>query len=157
MAATRKIDITQHAYLSDAQWERISPHIPELERSPLGGRPPHPARACLEGILFVLVTGCQWEKLPKCFPSPSTCWRRFDDWTHSGVFEQLWLILLEELDDLGKIDWREAAADAWFVRAKKGATAWETPSAGKDARCWTSSTPAGRLWPCTWRGPTTAK
>ena len=77
--------------LTDAQWERISPHIPELERSPLGGRPPHSARACLEGVLFVLVTGCQWEKLPKCFPSPSTCWRRFDDWTHSGVFEELWL------------------------------------------------------------------
>lgn len=62
MAATRKIDLTQHADLSDAPWERISPHLPELERSPLGGRPPHPARACLEGILFVLVTGCQWEK-----------------------------------------------------------------------------------------------
>jgi transposase len=138
MGSTRTIDLSQDAYLSDAQWERLSPHIPELERGPFGGRPPHSARACLEGILFVLVTGCQWEKLPKCFPSPSTCWRRFDDWTHSGVFATVWQILLEELDDLGQIDWTEAAADAWFVRAKKGATAWETPSAAR-ARRWSTS------------------
>lgn len=46
MAVTRKIDLTQQAYLSEPQWERISPHIPELERSPLGGWPPHSARAC---------------------------------------------------------------------------------------------------------------
>lgn len=134
MGCTRSVDLTQHAYLSDSQWERIKPHLPEPKRSPLGGRPPHSARACLEGILYVLITGCQWTNLPKCFPSPSTCWRRFDEWTRSGVFEEIWLILLEELHHLGKIDWREAAADAWFVRAKKGGMEWATPSAAKAAR-----------------------
>ena len=74
----------------------------------------------MEGILFVLVTGCQWGKLPKCFPSSSTCWRRFDEWTRWGIFEGLWFALLEQLEELGHIDWREAAADAWFARAKKG-------------------------------------
>jgi transposase len=151
------IDLSQHAYLSDAQWERIAPHIPEPEPNPLGGRPPHESRPCLEGVLYVLVTGCQWGKLPKCFPSPSTCWRRFDEWTHSGVFEEIWLMLLEELEHLGKIDWREAAADAWFVRAKKGGMAWETPSAAKVARSWTSSIPTARRWPSTPPLPMKAK
>lgn len=141
MGCIRTVDLSRDAYLSDAQWERLSPHIPELERGSFGGRPPHSARDCLEGILFVLMTGCQWEKLPKHFPSPSTCWRRFDDWTQSGVFATIWQILLEELDDLGEIDWTEAAADAWFVRAKKGATAWETPSAARARRWSTSSIP----------------
>jgi Transposase and inactivated derivatives len=59
------------ATLSDAQWDRIKHLIPELLSQPKGGRPPDSQRACLEGILFVLLTGCQWEKLPKCFPSPS--------------------------------------------------------------------------------------
>lgn len=148
MAGTRKIDLTQHPYLSDAQWERIAPHIPEPEPNPLGGRPPHPPRACLEGILYVLLTGCQWEKLPICFPSASTCWRRFDEWTRTGVFETIWLVLLRELEQLGKINWSEAAADAWFVRAKKGATAWETPSAAKAAKWSTSSIPEARRSPC---------
>ena len=74
----------------------------------------------MEGILFVLVTGCQWGKLPKCFPSSSTCCRRFDEWTRWGIFEGLWFALLEQLKELGHIDWREAAADAWFARTKKG-------------------------------------
>lgn len=35
------------------------------------GRPPHSARACLEGILFVLVTGCQWENYQSASRRPA--------------------------------------------------------------------------------------
>jgi transposase len=86
MGCTRKVDWSQQAYLSEAQWDRILADLPEPKRNPQGGRPPHCNRACLEGVLDVLVTGCQWSKLPKCFPSPSTCWRRFNEWTQTGVF-----------------------------------------------------------------------
>ncbi|WP_437194612.1 IS5 family transposase [Planctomicrobium sp. SH527] len=124
---------------------------------PKGGRPPHSQRACLEGILFVLLTGCHWEKLPKCFPSPSTCWRRFDEWTRWGIFEGLRYSLLMELEDLQGIDWKEAAADAWFVRAKKGGIKSATPSAAKAARSSTSSIPKERLWVSTSQLPTEVK
>lgn len=157
MGRTRKVDWSQHAYLSEAQWNRIGPEIPEPQRSPQGGRPPHCNRACLEGILYVLVTGCQWSKLPKCFPSASTCWRRFDEWTRTGVFEIIWLILLEKLEDLGRINWREAAADAWFVRAKKGGIPWETRSAAKAAKSSMSPTGVARRWRSTSRPPTKAR
>lgn len=125
MPCTRKIDLVGNTSLSDAQWDRIKHLIPELLSQPKGGRPPDSQRACLEGILFVLLTGCQWEKLPKCFPSPSTCWRRFDEWTRFGIFEGLWYSLLMELEDLQGTDWKEAFADAWFVRAKKGGPDWK--------------------------------
>ncbi len=122
MPVTRKIDLAGYTYLTDAQWDRIAHLIPAPEEQPRGGRPFHSSRACLEGILYVLITGCQWSKLPKCFPSPSTCWRRFDEWTRMGIFEGLWFELLHELQERGKIDWSEAAADAWFARAKRGET-----------------------------------
>ena len=157
MPCTRKIDLVGNAYLSDAQWDRIKHLIPAPLPQPQGGRPPHANRDCLEGILFVLVTGCQWEKLPKCFPSSSTCWRRFDEWTRWGIFEGLWFALLEQLEELGHIDWREAAADAWFARAKKGGTASATPSAERAARSSTLSIPRGLHWPCTSPQPTTMK
>ena len=112
-----------------------------------GGRPPHSSRACLEGILFVLLTGCPWDYLPDCYPSCVTCWRRFNEWTASGKWPEVWKMLLEMLDQLGRIDWEEAAADAWFARAKKGATAWEIPSAAKAARCSISSTRTARPSP----------
>ncbi|WP_437186804.1 transposase [Planctomicrobium sp. SH668] len=120
MPCSRKIDLVGNMYLSDAQSDRIKHLIPQPLSQPKGGPPPHSQRACLEGILFVFLTGCQWEKLPKCFPSSSTCRRRFDEWTRWGIFEGLWYSLLMELEDLQGIDWKKTAADAWFLRAKKG-------------------------------------
>ena len=36
-------------------------------RSP--GRKPIPARSVLEGVLWILNTGAQWEMLPQCYPN----------------------------------------------------------------------------------------
>ena len=41
----------QEVLLTDAQWERIKPFLPERKRSPRGGRPAADDRVCLEGIL----------------------------------------------------------------------------------------------------------
>ncbi len=149
MGRTRKVDVSDDKHLTDKIWNKIGHMIPEPEISEAGGRPPHSSRACLAGILFVLITGCQWQNLPKNYPSGSTCWRRFEEWTSYGLFEAIWSELLSELDALGKIDWKEAAADAWFARAKKGATAWEIPSAARGARWSTSSIVMGHRWPST--------
>lgn len=157
MGRTRNVDVSDDPHLTDKIWNKIGHLIPETEASECGGRPPHSTRACLAGVLFVLITGCQWQKLPKNYPSASTCWRRFDEWTSCGVFEFIWSELLSELDGLGKIDWKEAAADAWFARAKKGAIAWETPSAARGLKSWTSSTDMGLRSPFMSRPPQKVK
>jgi hypothetical protein len=43
--------------LTNDQWDRIAPHIPEHPPSPKGGRPRADDRACLEGILWLVRTG----------------------------------------------------------------------------------------------------
>src|SRR6266567_3323850 len=40
--------------LTDAQWERIRPHLPREKRRPEGGRPRADPRRCFEGILWAL-------------------------------------------------------------------------------------------------------
>jgi len=65
--------------LTDEQWEKIAPLLPEPQASPWGGRKPLPNRPCFEGILWILRTGARWKDLPKRYPSPSTCWRRLRD------------------------------------------------------------------------------
>ena len=82
----------------------------------------HP-RACLEGVLWVLISGARWKDLPERYPSPATCWRRLKEWTESGVFLQAWTRLLSRLDELNGIDWDEVSGDGTFCRAKKGAMA----------------------------------
>jgi transposase len=115
--------------LSDAQWERIAPHLPAHPPSPKGGRPRAPDRGCLEGVLWLLRTGARWQDIPVDLPSGSTCWRRLREWAGEGVLERLQAAVVRELHDRGRVDLSELLADATFVRAKKGVWRSEKPSA----------------------------
>jgi transposase len=50
--------------LTDAQWEKIRPHLPLVRRLPEGGRPRVDDRRCFEGILWILWTGAPGSALP---------------------------------------------------------------------------------------------
>ena len=72
--------------LSDAEWTLLAPLIP----APLpGGRPPrHERREIVNGILYVLRTGCQWRAVPHDLPPWGTVWGYFRQWREAGVWEQ---------------------------------------------------------------------
>lgn len=108
--------------LTDEHWERIAPYFPQHPPSPRGGRPRAPDRECLEGILWLVRTGARWQDIPVGLPSGSTCWRRLQEWAGEGVLEQIHALLIQQLDDLGELDFEELLADATFIRSKKGAT-----------------------------------
>lgn len=106
--------------LTNEQWDLVSDLFPFQRTTALGGRPRVLPRPCLEGVLWVLRTGARWKDLPMHFPSPSTCWRRLQQWTESGVFHEVWARLLRRCNGLNNIDWEEAIADGTFSPAKKG-------------------------------------
>lgn len=108
-------------YVSDSQWVLIRDLLRDPPKSERGGRPRVPARMCLEGVLWVLRTGTRWKDLPERYPSPATCWRRFNEWTKAGVWEKAMRRLVKKLDANGEIDWEEAMGDGTFSPAKKGA------------------------------------
>ena len=113
--------------LTDDQWNRITPHLPEHPPSPKGGRPREDDRECLEGLLWLLRTGARWQDLPGDFPSDTTCWRRLQEWAGEGVLAEIHAILIGQLEELGQLDFEQLLADATFIRAKKGATRSEKP------------------------------
>lgn len=84
--------------LTAEQWEHIRPFIPERVSSPKGGRPPADDRKCFEGVLWVRRSGARWRDLPDEFPSPSTCWRRMNEWMDAGVFIEMWYAFLDRID-----------------------------------------------------------
>lgn len=108
--------------VSDQLWARVGPLLPERERRYPQGRPALDDRGCLQGILFVLHTGIQWEWLPQelGFGSGMTCWRRLRDWHAAGVWDQLHHILLEELHQAGELDWSRAVIDGSHHQARRG-------------------------------------
>ena len=107
--------------LSDEQWGLIKDLFPTPTPGPKGGRPRADARACFEGILWVLRTGARWKDLPKSFPSYVTCWRRFVEWTTAGLLDKSLRRLVGKLNRQGKLNWDESFADGTFASAKKGA------------------------------------
>ena len=108
--------------LSDADWERIRPLLPEVAPSPRGGRPRVSDRECLEGVLWVLRTGARWRDIPVDLPSGSTCWRRLQVWSGEGVLEKVHAALVNDLDRIGGLDLSELMTDATFLRSRKGGT-----------------------------------
>jgi transposase len=142
--------------LTDRQWEKIKPFLPEPKRSRKGGRPPVANRDCLEGIFWVLRSGARWKDLPEKYPSSSTCWRRLRDWESDGLWLKIWRVFLGELDEAGQLDWSETFADGSFAPAKKGVRASEKPNAARVRSGWWWSTARVFLWESTWtrRPPT---
>ena len=55
--------------LTDAEWALIEPFIPPARRG--GRRRTVDVREVLNGLLYVLATGCQWRALPKDLPPKS--------------------------------------------------------------------------------------
>ncbi|WP_419720444.1 transposase, partial [Kocuria rosea] len=109
--------------VDDRLWELMAPLIPSrpLPRGP-SGRPRIDDRAALQGILFVLHTGCRWRDLPVelGYGSGHTAWRRLRCWQAAGMWEKLHQVVLEELSDAGILNWSRASIDSVSVRAKGG-------------------------------------
>ena len=73
--------------LTDAEWALIEPMIPPARR---GGRPRDVnVREVLNGIFYVLWTGCQWSALPKDLPPKSTAHHYFMLWDWDGTLERI--------------------------------------------------------------------
>jgi transposase len=108
--------------IPDELWDEIKIILPPEKPDKTIGRPIVPFRKVLDGILYVLRTGCQWKMLPKEYGSGSTCHRRFQKWTLSKVFEKLWIRLLQVYNDLRGIRWRWLSLDSVSIKAPLGGT-----------------------------------
>ena len=123
--------------VTDELWELVEPLIPSKRRSKKGGRPRADDRAALEGILYVLMTGCQWRLIPKSVGcSVMTCWRRLSYWQLKGVWDKLQQKILGYLRKEGQLELARGLIDSASVRAVFGGTTrGQTPRiAGKMAR-----------------------
>jgi transposase len=109
--------------MPDELWERMRPLIPERENTHRfgGGRPRASDRACMDGIFFVLRTGCPWKALAATgICAPSTAHDRFQEWVEAGVFLRLWKAGLAEYDQLKGIDWAWLSMDGAITKAPLG-------------------------------------
>ncbi|MCD4737349.1 MAG: transposase [Bacteroidales bacterium] len=103
--------------LSDQQWEFIKPFLPPQPRT---GRRRIDDRKVINGILFVLITGCRWGDMPGCYGSPVTAWRRLKVWSHEGIWNQIMEALRNNVYHKGQFSLETVCVDSSFIETKKG-------------------------------------
>ena len=73
--------------LSDEEWAYVVPLIPPAKRG--GNRRHVDVREIVNGLLYVLSTGCQWRTVPKDLPPRSTLYDYLDLWGWDGTLERI--------------------------------------------------------------------
>jgi len=71
--------------LTDEEWALIGPRIPPAKRG--GNKRAVDVRAVVNGVMYILSTGCQWAALPKDLPPRSTVNDYFRRWDYDGTLD----------------------------------------------------------------------
>ncbi len=81
--------------LTDEHWEQLRPFLPPQKS--WTGRPAVDHRLIVEGIIFVIRTGCSWQDLPERFGPWQTVADRYRRWRLEGRWEPILQSLLQEV------------------------------------------------------------
>jgi putative transposase len=106
--------------VDDQLWKVIRDIIDELDPPARTGRPRTGQREALNGIIYQMRTGCQWNQLPNQFGDDSSVHRTMQRWVAKGVFERVWAMLIANCEDLGGVDWDWQSADGAMGKARFG-------------------------------------
>ena len=120
--------------LTDEEWAQVEPLLPPAKRG--GAKRTVNLREVVNGLLYVLSTGCQWRAIPQDLPPKSTVYDYFDLWDCDGTLNRIhWELYVKCREQAG----REASPTAAIIdsqsmkSAEKGGPA-STLAAMKRAR-----------------------
>jgi putative transposase len=106
----------------DDLWKEIERILAQHDPAKPIGRKRIDPRSALDGIIYRLRSGVQWNQLPKEFGDDSSVHRTFQRWVELKVFDQIWAVLQSSCDELGGVDWEWQSADGAMSKARLGGT-----------------------------------
>ena len=76
--------------LTDKEWDVLEPLLPDVLPKKKRTRPlDWSYRELIDGMLYQLKNGCNWEDLPQDFPPYSTVYWHYSQWRKAGTIETL--------------------------------------------------------------------
>jgi transposase len=104
--------------VTDEEWALIGPLIPPAKRG--GNKRTVDERAIVNGVMYILSTGCQWAALPKDLPPRSTVNDYFRRWDWDRTLDRIHHALYVQCREQAK---REASPTAAIIDSQsvKGA------------------------------------
>jgi transposase len=94
--------------LTDEEWAHVEPLIPPGK----GSMRRVNVREVMNGIMYILSTGCQWRAIPKDLPPRSTLFDYLDLWSYDGTLDRIHHALYVECRERGE---REASPTAAII------------------------------------------
>jgi transposase len=77
--------------LTDEEWALIEPLIPPAKKG--GNKRTVDVRAVVNGVMYILSTGCQWRYIPKDLPPRSTVNDYWKLWEWDGTLDRIHHVL----------------------------------------------------------------
>ncbi len=108
----------QFKELTDKQWKMMSQHIPKPAHT---GRPRSNDRMILNGIIYVLISGCRWSEMPKKYGDDSTANLRLRKWQQKGIWKKILRCTIKSAHSEGKLNLQKISVDSSSIPNKKGA------------------------------------
>jgi len=96
--------------LTDAEWVLVEPVIRPAKRG--GNKRRVDVREIVNGLMYILSTGCQWRALPKDLPPKSTVNGYFLRWTEDRTLDRLHQALYVRCREMAE---REASPTAAII------------------------------------------
>jgi len=96
--------------LTDEEWALIACEIPGAKRG--GNKRTVDIREVVNGLMYILSTGCQWRAIPKDLPPRSTVHGYFELWNYDGTLDRIHHVLFVKCRELTA---REASPTAAII------------------------------------------
>ena len=107
--------------IPDETYASLEPYLLEHYRNRTKRRPIiHELRDIVDGIYFVVRTGCQWKAVPDYYPPPSTLHRHFQQWSSCDILKDFWEGTIETFDQIIGLDVSNQYVDGCITKAPYG-------------------------------------
>lgn len=106
--------------VDDRLWEQAEQVLAELDPPAKFGPGRIDQRQALNGVIYRMRSGVQWNQLPAEFGDDSSVHRTFQRWVERGVIGRLWALLVKACEELAGVDWEWQSFDCAMGKARHG-------------------------------------
>jgi putative transposase len=107
-------------HVDDMLWAEVEKVLEEHDPPARFGPARIDQRNALDGVIYRMRGGVQWNRLPKEYGDDSSIHRTFQRWVKRGVIGRLWAVLVKGCEELAGVDWEWQSFDCALGKARHG-------------------------------------